>query len=348
MQLHIDAVYEKLRPTVIPPAEQQQQQGGAARPGRKRRRTIYVEQTELDEQAEQARRPTISYWTRLQPITSIRDVGKIVDAMIKDLRNRHENAMQNVSNLVIREIKLAELLVAKYVPLAGSRYAELPAFLAKKKAILNVRNTDNRCFGYAVLSALLQMDRKEHAARPEKYDAKFEELGLDKLNYPVRLEDLEAVERQIDIAFNVYSFYDDEGKGRYCAYSSRIEVDNAIDLLFWEEHFAWIKDFSRFMGDITKHQHALHWCKRCLCHFQRTSAYAKHQLCCRGTDGCKPMFKMPPEGSTIQFKNVKYEERTPFVIYSDFECLTVPIEVPAEQQQPQPAVDSDTKSKDDE
>jgi hypothetical protein len=37
------------------------------------------------------------------------------------------------------------------------------------------------------------------------------------------------------------------------------------------------------------------------------------------------MHQMPPEGSTIEFKNVKYEERVPFVIYADFECLTTPI-----------------------
>jgi hypothetical protein len=38
--------------------------------------------------------------------------------------------------------------------------------------------------------------------------------------------------------------------------------------------------------------------------------------------------KLPKEGTTPKFKNVKYGERVPCVIYADFECLTPTIEPP--------------------
>ena len=37
---------------------------------------------------------------------------------------------------------------------------------------------------------------------------------------------------------------------------------------------------------------------------------------------------MPPEGSTLIFKNIRHQQSIPFVIYADFECLTPKIENP--------------------
>jgi hypothetical protein len=39
----------------------------------------------------------------------------------------------------------------EHMAYAGRAYAELPQFLLKKKAVIGVRNKDNRCFGYALL-----------------------------------------------------------------------------------------------------------------------------------------------------------------------------------------------------
>ena len=49
---------------------------------------------------------------------------------------------------------------------------------------------------------------------------------------------------------NVYGFYDDEEKARYPLYLSKKKLPNSIDLLFWDDHYAWIKSFSAFLGDL--------------------------------------------------------------------------------------------------
>ena len=62
---------------------------------------------------------------------------------------------------------ILEVLIkgAKYDPLAGRCYRELPKYVNEKKAIINIQNTDDRCFGYALLWFLdLQRDRK-HSER---------------------------------------------------------------------------------------------------------------------------------------------------------------------------------------
>ena len=43
------------------------------------------------------------------------------------------------------------LKMAKYQPLQGSGWQPLPEYLEKKKAIINIKNEDERCFGYSLL-----------------------------------------------------------------------------------------------------------------------------------------------------------------------------------------------------
>ena len=41
-----------------------------------------------------------------------------------------------------------------YEPLGGSSYIPLPAFLAAKRAIVNLKNEDDECFTWAITRAL--------------------------------------------------------------------------------------------------------------------------------------------------------------------------------------------------
>ena len=102
-----------------------------------------------------AKRPPITLVTQLTPILNAREVRGTVDKLIATLRERHINSLRDGSGMVMRQIALTRILVARYEPLTGRRYAALPDFLAKKKAIVNVRNQDSRCFGYAILAAKL-------------------------------------------------------------------------------------------------------------------------------------------------------------------------------------------------
>ena len=58
------------------------------------------------------------------------------------------------SGWTVSRIFAVYLDVAKYSALRGSTYVDLPAYLKKKKAIINVKNSDNECLRRALLSAL--------------------------------------------------------------------------------------------------------------------------------------------------------------------------------------------------
>jgi hypothetical protein len=74
--------------------------------------------------------------------------------LVKDIQARIEKFTKS-SNLQFVRVVSAGVLFADYNPLQrGRAYVELPEYL-EKKAIVNVQNRDNRCFGYALLSWLL-------------------------------------------------------------------------------------------------------------------------------------------------------------------------------------------------
>ena len=217
------------------------------------------------------------------------------------LRNAH--FIREQSGLILKKIHSTRFKVAKYLPLGGSQHQELPEFLKSKKAIVNVKNKDNRCFAYALLSAL--HPAANHANDPKKYKRYFSQDGLDHIEYPVRVEQIPLIEDQLHINISVYSFYDDQGKGRYPIYVSQKTHPKTLDLLYWNEHYAWIKYFSRFMGDQNSDGHQRFWCKRCLGHFWSQHSFETHQMYCKRIDFCDQIFTMPPEGSKLRFKHFR-------------------------------------------
>ena len=82
------------------------------------------------------------------------------------------------SGWIFQSIKILEIKVDRFNPLKGEGYIDFPTAIKTKKAIINVRNKDNRCFEYAILSALHHSEIKVDNERPSKYKA-----HLGKLNF---------------------------------------------------------------------------------------------------------------------------------------------------------------------
>ena len=216
---------------------------------------------------------------------------------------RHAHFIREQSGLILKKIHSTRFKVAEYLPLGGSKHHELPEFLKSKKAIINVKNKDNRCFGYAILSAL--HPPTHHENDPKVYNRYFRQYELDQFEYPVRVDQIPQIENKLHININVYSIYDDQGKGRYPIYISQTNYPKTIDLLYWNDHYAWIKNFSRFMGDQNSDGHARFWCKRCLGHFKVKQAFETHQMYCKRSDLCEQIYTMPAEGSKVGFKHFR-------------------------------------------
>ena len=183
--------------------------------------------------------------TKLIAVLRTHAIPQFMHEVLETLRTRHTTFMRESSGLRLESIRMGDIQITRVEHMAyvGRAYTELPKFLLQKKAIINVHNNDNRCFGYALLSSL--HPATSNVSRRTQYDQFFAaHPALNALEYPVDINQFEDVEERINIPFNVYTFYDDEGRARYPLYLSRENPDTAVDLLFWNGHYAWIKSFT--------------------------------------------------------------------------------------------------------
>ena len=190
------------------------------------------------------------------------------------LQQSNVKFIRDKSGLILAEIYSFNLNIIRYNPVAGAGWIKLPKFLINKKAIINIKNSDNRCFGYAVAAALHTAARNPN--RPYQYLQYFAAEGLNNLDYPVNPIQMNEMEERLNISINVFSFYDDMGRARYPLYVSRKTSDREIDLFYWERndkcHYAPITDLSMLFADLNKNQHHRYFCKRCLCNFTLETA----------------------------------------------------------------------------
>ena len=145
-------------------------------------------------------------------VTSPMVLDKQLDFLIDTIRERHITFNRNLSGLVLDEISKSDLQLVEVIPLAGLKFRELPHFLAQKQAIINVKNTDNRCFEYKILSAI--QPRVKNPQRPFYYDRFCVKEGLDQLLYPVTHGQIPTIEDKLKICINLFIYWDEEGKAR--------------------------------------------------------------------------------------------------------------------------------------
>ena len=176
-----------------------------------------------------------------------------IDQLASDLSDGVDNFNSRGSGFVIDGVTEFTLVATRYRPLSASSYIPTPPYVAKKQAVINVKNNDLRCFEWAVLSSLYP--DTSNANRVCSYTKYRGNLNFDGIAFPVRVKDIDRFEKlNIDISVNVMSL-DEENKG-FCIerMSSERHRKHHVNLLLLSDedknqHYVWIKNFSRVLGE---------------------------------------------------------------------------------------------------
>jgi len=86
------------------------------------------------------------------------DVNEIYDPMVVKVLDNLSNFQRRGSGWVFASIVRLEIHTENYEPLRGSSFIPLPEGLGLKKAIINLKNEDNKCFKWAVTRAVHPVD----------------------------------------------------------------------------------------------------------------------------------------------------------------------------------------------
>jgi len=89
----------------------------------------------------------------------------------------------NGSGWTFHTIVALDIHTIGYEPLNGSSWVPLPTFLSSKKALINMKNTDNQCFKWCIARALnpakREIEKKKQIGSQKTYENK-QNLSISK------------------------------------------------------------------------------------------------------------------------------------------------------------------------
>ena len=181
-----------------------------------------------------------------------------VPAIARNLNEQVEAWNGRGSGFNIEQISNCIVVTATYRPLHAATYIPTPEFLAKKHCLINVRNNDEKCFIWAVLSALYQPPHnKDRIQNYLKYQST---LNVDGLTFPMQTKQINIFERNNPtISVNVL-YFDRESKGFTVEYlSPERGRQHHVNLLLLDDadnlskrHYVLINNMSRLVGHRSK------------------------------------------------------------------------------------------------
>ena len=264
-------------------------------------------------------------------------LGDTYDEMRDSMLERLSKFQKNGSGWRLKSIYGLEIGITKYDPLSGSGYSELPPYVARKGAVINMRNEDDQCFKWAVTRALNPADKNPNRITNELRE-QTEKYNWEDITFPTSLKSIEVWERNNNVNANVFS-YDEHERGFYTIRIGKLrEPDETVNLYLHDDnHYCVIKDLSRLVSSqLSKKGHGKDICLRCLNVFgrlaereredpEKKSPLERHTEVCSGQKLQHTAYPKP--GDIVRFRNYERLHDVPFVVYADFESFVFPLDV---------------------
>lgn len=215
-----------------------------------------------------------------------------------------------------------EVHTVQYKPLGGSNYFDLPKSLKDSHSIINIQNSDEKCFLYAILAHI--HPAKNNPQRVSNYISYQKELNMKDIKYPVQISDIPRFENQNNIAVNVIGY---EANNFFPIHISKhrnksIEIDLLYITRDGNEHYCYIKNLDRLLSRTTCLGTAYKFCRYCLQGFTSKKVLTKHLKYCSQYDAQHVEYPIKGNGDDIvEFDDFSKQLRVPFVVYCDFEAL---------------------------
>lgn len=317
--------------------------------------STFVRTTEEDSTISDAQ---IYFITPFCILTQTADIDSVMAEQYLDILRRSENFTVRGSNLSLKKIDYVEITAAKYQPLRGSRFVELPEVIRKRRAIINPVNPGEDCFKWCIqayfLAKLLQEERytDENVGAREKIDQSIRmrlsrmsqpdvakvnsyiQINWNGLQFPMSLDDInQFLLQNQEISINVFGLTEkNEVCGPRFQYNGIERRRYHINLLYLQDrehpqeigHFCWIKSKSSLVNAQIRSAKTskLYICDYCFLIMyteEKLKEHLKH-------DCLKVITKMPSPGTNLEFTTVSKQLRAPIVVYADFECALKPIQ----------------------
>ena len=176
------------------------------------------------------------------------DVDKLIQTSIDGIEGGIEAYRENGSGWYFKEVEKLEIHTVEYNPTKGSSYISLPNWISNKKAIVNIKNKDEKCFLWCILRYLHPKERDEERIKDfKKYEFSLNTKGI---NFPMKLKDITKFEK-LNPSLPGINVFSDDNMIIYPLRMAERDCKNTIDLFLYEEdgvsHYSLIKNFYRLI-----------------------------------------------------------------------------------------------------
>ena len=207
----------------------------------------------------------------------------------------------------------------------GSSYIKLPDLLAKKKAILNPKNLDEKCFKWAVIAGLKWEEIDCHPQRVSKLRRYENEFDWSGITYPVSTKNISKFETRNGIGVNLLAL---NGKTPYICRKGG-DYERKVNLMILEEgekkHYVAIKSLERLLSMANSgHKESQYFCDNCLNGFKNEKSRDNHHEYCISNKSVN--IEMPEKDPIVTYSNGQHQFKVPFIMYADFESILEPIQ----------------------
>jgi hypothetical protein len=154
-------------------------------------------------------------------------VPTIVDQLIKSLMKSIEKWAKEGSGFILQGIIEARMNYSPNNPRPAGSWIRVCPYIYKNKSIINQKNYDEECFGWASIVCLHHQDIKEHKERVTLYKKYVKELNFEGISFPV--EPTPSLIQKIEgmnpgYKWNVFSFNEPEYNLGH--------MDNSIEIVY--------------------------------------------------------------------------------------------------------------------
>jgi hypothetical protein len=182
--------------------------------------------------------------TKMDILLSDFEIEEKITSLYKMLIDKMEEFQERDSGWALSKICHIQININKYSPLRGRRFIELPNFIKRRKAVVNINNQDDRCFAHSINASLYPVNI--HPDRVTSYPPNT--LNFSGLNFPIKLEDIVKFEKQNPtISVNVFGVEGRDIVGPL--YHTAQRKSHHVNLLYIKNgdnsHYCWIKNMSR-------------------------------------------------------------------------------------------------------
>ena len=282
-----------------------------------------------------------------EEIRSGNETDEIITKFLKSFLNNYqkeEKVLRNGSNFVFESVDSLTYHIHKINLKRGRSYKKSPEWILNKRATINPKSKDNKCFQYAITAALSHQKIENHPERISYIKPFIDQYNWKGIDFAARIKDWKKFEQNnTTIVLNII-YVPLNTKTLNLAYKSKYnrKRENQVVLLMItdsNEIGKWhyipltsvltdngfnrpIRSLSRLFRRITSNNNGNFYCLGCLHSFRPDNALKKHERLCNNYDYCD--IEMPySANNTLKYIHGENSLKVPWVIYADFECLPI-------------------------